>query len=445
MKKALIVLSVFVLLYSANENWTLLTPRGTPPSGRWGAASVYDSIADRFIVWGGGTWSGVYNDLYALDSTATGSGVWRQLTQAGPIPSARGLMAYVYDAPRRRMIIFCGYNMAGSCFNDVYFLDSMHTANPRWTYASIGGSRPLNRQSSAAAYDPIRQRMIVFSGWCGFTWFNDIYAIENLASTPVWRLLSPAGTGPGGRWGAICSYDPVKDRLIVFGGQNSGQTYPNDVWALESLQVSNGRWRLLSTTGTRPTGRMWSTSTYDIPNDRMLFFGGGYFQSSQFNDLWALNMSSTPAAWLQINPTGTIPGARYGPCSALDASRRRLIVFGGYGGIDYNDVYTLTWTVNVNENRTPAITRSTFSVRPNPFRRYTTISYVSSKNSGSRVTVFDFQGRIVKTISPSNATQVTQIVWNGRDNNGCEVPAGTYFIVVNRSEGKIVKRIIKIK
>jgi hypothetical protein len=444
MRSVIVMATIFLAMYGANERWTLLTPSGTPPSGRWGAASVYDSITDRFIVWGGGTWSGVFNDLYALDSTATGNGVWRRLTATGPVPSGRGVMGYVYDKPRRRMIIFCGYDMAGSCNNQVYFLDSLHTSTPRWSYPTIGGTRPTARQSSAAAYDPIKQRMLIFSGWCGFSWYDDVYAIENLATTPTWSRLYPAGTSSGGRWGATCDYDFNRDRLIIFGGQNPSQSYPTDVWAIDSLQAGSGRYRVVSTSGTRPLGRMWLTSTYDSPNSRMLFFGGGYFQGSQFNDLWALNMASTPAVWSQLSPTGTVPSTRYAPSYALDAGRRRLIVFGGYGGVDYNDVYTLTWTVGVDEERTAHIGHPTVSARPNPFRRNIALRFSSGHDRVTSVTVFDFLGRKVKAISPADGSMSRPIVWNGEDDSGSDLPAGTYFVVFQTACGPTIKRIVKI-
>ena len=445
MKKGMIILAVFFLLYGAGENWTLLSPGGTPPSGRWGAASVYDSLADRFIVWGGGRWGVVYNDLYALDSTATGNGVWIPLSQSGTIPPAKHLMSYVYDAPRRRMIIFCGYNQAGGCDNEVYFLDSIFSSTPHWTHPSISGTPPIYRQSSAAAYDPIQERMIVFSGWCGYNWRNDVWVLENLDTTPTWRQLFPSGTGPGGRWGATCIYDSDNDCLIVFGGMNTSMTYPNDVWALESLQIGDGHWTQLSPGGSPPPGRMWPVSAWDYPNDRMLLFGGGYFQSSQFNDLWSLDPLSSSPSWTLINASGSNPTVRTAPSLAHDKLRHRLIVFGGNDVYNYNDVYTLTWSVGVSEGTAPTINRPVVSVKPNPFHCYTTINFESSKGLVSSMKVFDSQGRLIKRYSPDNEKLPTRIVWDGKDTKGSEVSSGTYFLVVETNEGKILKRVVKIR
>jgi hypothetical protein len=349
------------------------------------------------------------------------------------------------------MIIFGGYNQAGGCDNTVYFLDSVYSATPRWSFRTPTGSRPTSRQSSAAAYDPIRQRMIIFSGWCGFVWYNDVWVIENLATTPAWRRLSPIGTGPGGRWSATCVYDSDHDRFLVFGGQNASLQYTSDIWALESLQVSDGRWRLLSPSGTPPVGRMSLASTLDFFNDRMLIFGGGNVVvgggGTQLNDLWGLNAVSSTPSWTQITASGTIPAARYGPSCALDAARRRLIIFGGYGGGsgNYNDVYTLTWNVGVADPMAPNAQRLVVSVKPNPFRRFTTLTTEGGKTFVAAIMVHDAQGCLIRRWSSNNERSVFKVVWDGTDEKGSSVSAGTYFVVVETDQGNIVRRVVKIR
>lgn len=445
MKKIFLVLILFCFLYGAGENWTLLSPTGTPPSGRWGAASVYDTLADRFIVFGGAIWGAAYNNLYALDGTASGNGAWTQLTPTGSIPGARGFCAPVYDAPRRRMIIFGGYNMSASCYNHVYFLDSLFQQSPRWTYVSVSGSAPTIRQSSAAAYDPIQERVIYFSGWCGYSWKNDLYVLENIDSSPSWRRLFPTGGGPGGRWGASCIYDYNNDRLYVFGGMNTAQAYPNDVWVLDSLQTSDGHWTQLSPGGSIPTGRMWLASVYDGSCDRMLLFGGGYFQSSALNDLRSLDPLSSTPSWSLISATGTSPSARLGPSWALDEPRNRLIIFGGnYYSNNYNNVYVLTWDTGISEDKTPAVNRPIVAIEPNPFRNSTTINFEGDKGFILSVMVFDCQGRLIKTCSSDKEQLPCKVAWDGKDENGFEVSSGAYFVIIKTDEGDILKRVVKI-
>ena len=437
------------MLYGQGENWTKLSPSGTLPSVRWGSASVYDSIADRFIVFGGAIWGQAYNNLYTLDSTAVGNGVWRQLSPTGTIPTVRGFCAPVYDAPRRRLIVFGGYNMAGGCDSRVYFLDSIYTNTPRWSQPAISGSPPAVRQSAAAAYDPIQERVIVFSGWCGYQWRNDIYVIENLDSVPTWRRLYPTSSGPGGRWGASAVYDPSRDVLYVFGGQNSSQTYPNTVYALDSLQAGDGRWRQLTISGTPPNGRMWQVAAYDAPRDRMLIFSGGYFQSSTFNDLRSVESISTSPTWTTINAPGTKPSVRYGMSSAHDGAGNRLILFGGNSGgasgTNYNDVYTLKLFTGVSENSNLGLHQPEFKVVPNPCHHDVTITYQNTHHNVLSFAVYDAIGKFVKTCTYRNDQPLIRVVWNGKDEQGSEVSSGIYYAVVETMKGKVFRQFVKIE
>src|SRR5688572_20925777 len=51
------------------------------------------------------------------------------------------------------------------------------------------------------------------------------------AGSPVWSALSPAGSSPSARYYHAVIHDPVRDRMVVFGGWN-GISYGSNVWAL---------------------------------------------------------------------------------------------------------------------------------------------------------------------------------------------------------------------
>jgi|GEM_PF-1438096 len=446
MKKALLLLIPILLLFGSGETWTRLYPTGSGPSGRWGTASVYDATADRFLIFGGAIWGAAYNHVYALDGTVSGNGTWTLLSPTGSGPSARGFCAPVYDEPRQRLIVFGGYNMGGSCYNQVYFLDSICNTTPHWSYVSVGGSAPMIRQSAAAAYDPIQERVIYFSGWCGYQWRNDVYVLENLGTSPAWRRLYPTGGGPGGRWGATCSYDHVNDRLYVYGGMNTSQSYPSNTWVLENLQTGDGNWVNLNPGGQVPPGRMWSVSAFESGGDRMLMFGGGYFQSSCFNDLRSLDPLSGTPTWTLLSPTGTAPSSRLGAAWAMDEVRHRLILFGGnYYSTNYNDVYVLTWDVGVEENCVQVPQMYTINSRPNPFNRNITVHFDGGQGFVSSIDVYNVQGQFIKNLSGSGLRLPGNINWNGTDEQGFEVPAGTYFVMMEINRKITLEQIIKIR
>jgi hypothetical protein len=39
----------------------------------------------------------------------------------------------------------------------------------------------------------------------------------------------------------------------------------------------------------------------------------------------------------------------------------------------------------------------------------------------------------------------TQVVWNGKDKDKLQVPAGVYFVQVKTGDERIIKKVIKIK
>jgi hypothetical protein len=70
--------------------------------------------------------------------------------------------------------------------------------------------------------------MVVFGGLGGSTG-NDAWALS-LAGSPAWSELSPTGSPPSAHHGHTAIYDPVRDRMVVFGGVGGGVL--DDVWAL---------------------------------------------------------------------------------------------------------------------------------------------------------------------------------------------------------------------
>jgi hypothetical protein len=99
--------------------WTDLTP-ALRPAGRFFAAHVYDAANHRATIFGGNTGSEVKNEVWVFDLDAN---AWFVLSPSGTPPSAREGAAGVYDGANDRMVVFGGRD--GTPDNEVWALEDL--------------------------------------------------------------------------------------------------------------------------------------------------------------------------------------------------------------------------------------------------------------------------------------------------------------------------------
>ncbi|HEV2105614.1 MAG TPA: T9SS type A sorting domain-containing protein, partial [Candidatus Eisenbacteria bacterium] len=96
----------------------------------------------------------------------------------------------------------------------------------------------LARMKHTAIYDPTLHRMVVFGGNIDESTeqlVNDAWELSlGTPGTEAWTQLTPAGTAPTVREDHAAAFDPVQDRMIVFGGHTTGGGGMdlNDTWML---------------------------------------------------------------------------------------------------------------------------------------------------------------------------------------------------------------------
>ncbi|MEO0182007.1 MAG: kelch repeat-containing protein [candidate division WOR-3 bacterium] len=438
-KFAIISLTFISVIFSAE--WQI-TANPTPRSM---AVAVTDSIGQRMILFGGGNyrlpWGGHFNDVWILDfNTQT----WKLFQLPQPLPTPRRSPSMVYHPILNSVILFGGRDDY-TFYNDVWVLN-LNPGYEVWTQIFPSGTPPVARDAHSAIFDPVNNRMIVFGGYdAGGNNFNDVWAL-NLNDT-TWIQINPSGSPPPIRGAHTSIYDPIAHRMIVFGG-NSSPIY-NDVWAL-NLNYGNESWQQLSPSGTLPGARTRHWAVYDNQNHEMIL-GFGYDYPGYmlyYNDVWALNLNSL--VWHQIIPSGVNIEGRRGACAAYDPFHHKIFVFGGDQYYDYyfGETYVLTLdTLAISENKDKTILQSYLKVTSNPVKFPCQINaFVPTCRDGFSLRVVDASGKVVKDLIKKGSNSGNHIIaWDGCDNNGRRVSAGTYFILMDIDNKLNSQKLIVIK
>ena len=331
----------------ATPAWSQLAVTGTPTGG---GAAVYDPVRDQILLCRGA-------ELWALPLAANSA--WSQIALAGTAPSARSGHTAIYDPVRDRVLVFGGKSSTTNFPDDVLVYSAGNRAPV--SILETSGPRPPGRVGHTAIYDPVHDQMVVFGGGLppsnarlGGTRVNDVWALS-LSGTPTWTRLAPAGTPPSPRTGHTAIYDPVRRRMVVFGGHT--EIYLNETWVL-SLD-DNPAWAQLQPEGIAPALAIHS-AIYDPDRDRMVVFGGDS-NVGPYTRVHTLSFASL--TWAQVPTLGQPPEGRWGHRAVYDAEFASMIVFGGEGSSTTlgSEVWVMTLGVN------PVWSRQTSAATPRRF------------------------------------------------------------------------------
>ena len=210
----------------------------------------------------------------------TGHLAFTRLGSEGPAPSPRLDAPIAYDAPGRQLILVGGLDGSGNR-NDLwaYSLD-----RKQWRELNPTGDRPAPRHGHSLVFEPVRRRVILFGGQAS-RFFADTWAYDIAGN--AWRQLSAGG--PPERYAHSAIYDPRGDRMVISHGFVSEQGRFDDTWAFDLRAAA---WRNITPGAPRPLRRCLHHAVYDERAHQMLLYGGcssGFGPCPQ-GDLWSFDL-----------------------------------------------------------------------------------------------------------------------------------------------------------
>src|SRR5262249_33727606 len=161
-------------------------------------------------------------------------------------------------------------------------------------------------------YDPVRRVTVMFGGSSALGDFGETWEWDGTN----WSRRSPE-TSPPARSGHGMVYDSTRHRVVLYGGA-AGLLHPlDDMWGWDGVT-----WTERMVTSGRPPPRTKAGVAYDSGRDRLVVYGGQDSEFRDLDDMWEFDGSQ----WLaQLGQTQ--PGKRSGVMLAYDSKRKRTVLF----------------------------------------------------------------------------------------------------------------------
>jgi hypothetical protein len=255
------------------STWTMLAT-STAPSARTDHAMAYDYARYEILLFGGSPGATDLNDTWVF-----ANGVWTQRSPANS-PGVRSGSRLAYDPVGGTMLLFGGAST--SAFGLNYRGDTWSWDGVTWRQRTPAAS-PSPRFSPAMATDTLHGKVVLFGGVFNGTALQDIWTWDGTA----WQN-SPGGPPPLRL--PRMNLDPRQGAMVLFGGRDRYLSLPSATW----VQV-DGAWR--NDPRPMPPTLDGACVTLDPVRARMVMFGGDTGPGTLFvGTTWEYDLG-TVAVW----------------------------------------------------------------------------------------------------------------------------------------------------
>lgn len=264
--------------------------------------AAFDESRKRLVIVGG---SGATVETWERSGTT-----WTRRDVPGP--SGRDEALLVYDAQRKRSVLFGGV-LAGKGQNDTWSWDGT-----RWQPIP-SPEAPSARISASMVYDRKRDRIVLFGGSVGQTMFGDTWEFDGIS----WKKRDPP-VAPAGRALHGLAYDEARGRVVLFGGFRfvAGKPTPfDDTWEWDGTT-----WHENKINGVGGRDHVWMA--YAPDRRAIVLQGGAKPDVGLVGDSWAYDGT----AWAKLADQGPVRGRHR---LVYDTAAKRLLLYGGFGENSY--------------------------------------------------------------------------------------------------------------
>jgi hypothetical protein len=286
--------------------WTQRQDLG--PSARGNVALAYDPLRQRTVLYGGQVKALDGGDPASMADTWEWDGqYWSQVSDIGPASTGNYEMAW--DENSQRIMMFGGGQFGGNLPSDH---NTWEWDGENWTQVDDGG--PSARIFFGFASDTWRKRIVLFGGAS----VAEGQALTALGDTWEWDgegWTQQEETGPSARSGQAMAFDPLRKRIVLFGGAAINGLAHGDTWEWDGTL-----WTQVSDVG--PAGRVGTALAFNGQHT-ILFGGQTMLPLNYFGDTWSWDGKH----WTQRQDIG--PARRGAHRLAYDSARERIVLFGG--------------------------------------------------------------------------------------------------------------------
>ena len=284
--------------------------RQQPPIGSFTTNGIYTESSGALVVVGG--------NAPAL-RTWRWLGTWSEIV-APTAPGRLGLFSVAYDSGRNTAVLFGGLQSTLQVLGETWEFDGVAWSLRQFPVA------PAPRYQAALAFDPLRQRIVLFGGGNLSTTLGDTWEYDGLSWVQRTLPVSPAAGS-----GVAMTYAPNLQKLLSVhvGPNQQPETWTYDGAAWVQLAPANS-----------PSARTDARLAHDPVRGRTVLFSGlDALTGFKLTDTWEFDGTN----W-QVVPTGTAPAGLYGRGMDYSPLFGGVVCHGGApGGIPAASAAVYAW------------------------------------------------------------------------------------------------------